>query len=60
MANGSAMTVVGEADVHISYDKYVHETTAFVSSDVKHSLLEAWQDLQLIDALSQKCFGHCR
>ena len=41
MANGSGITVVGEADVRISYDQYVHETTTLVSSDVKYSLLLA-------------------
>ena len=52
-ANGSGMTVVGEADVRISYDKYVRETTALVSSDVKCSLQVAWHDLQSINVLSQ-------
>ena len=53
MANKLGMTVVGESDIHISYDKYVHETTALVSSDVKYSLLVAWHDLEFIDVLSQ-------
>ena len=53
MANGSVMTVVGEADVRISYGKIVHETIALVSSDVKYSLLVSWHDLQFLDVLSQ-------
>ena len=46
--------------MRISHDKYVHETTALVSSDVKYSLLVAWHDLQFIDVLSQNfpaCFS---
>ena len=53
MASGPGMTVVGEADVHISHDKFVHETSALVSSDIKYSLLVAWHDLQLIEDLPQ-------
>ena len=41
MANRSGMTVVGEADMPISYENYAHETTALVSLDVKYSLLVA-------------------
>ena len=28
-ANGAWLTVVGEADIRITYDKYIHETAAF-------------------------------
>ena len=40
-ANGGWLTVVGEADIRITYDKYIHETTALVSSDVNYNLLVA-------------------
>ena len=53
MANGSGMTVVGEVDIRVSYGKFVHETTALVSSDVRYSLLLSWQDLQFLDVLSR-------
>ena len=55
------MTVVGEADVQISYKKLVHETTALVSSDVKYSLLVSWHDLQFIvlsQSVSCLCVSH--
>ena len=52
-ANGGWLTVVGEADIRITYDKYIHETTALVSSDVNYNLLVAWHDLQFINVLSQ-------
>ena len=51
MANGSGMTVVGEADIRVSYGKFVHETTALVCSDVRYSLLLSWHDLQFLDVL---------
>ena len=51
MANGSGMTVVGEADIRVSYGKFIHETTALVSSDVRYSLLLSWHDLQFLDVL---------
>ena len=51
-ANGGWLTVVGEADIRITYDKYIHETTALVSSDVNYNLLVAWHDLQFINVLS--------
>ena len=53
MANGSGMTVVREADIQVSHGKFVHETTALVSSDVKYSLLLSWHDLQVLDVQSQ-------
>ena len=53
MANRSRMTVVGEADIRDSYGKFVHETTALVSSDVRYSLLLSWHDLQFLDVLSR-------
>ena len=48
----TALTVVGEADIRITYDKYIHETTALVSSDVNYNLLVAWHDLLFIIVLS--------
>ena len=51
-ANGGWLTVAGEADIRIPYDKYIHETTAPVSSDVNYNLLVAWHDLQFINVLS--------
>ena len=45
-------TVMGQADIRITYDKYIHETTALVNSDVNYNLLAAWHDLQFINALS--------
>ena len=50
-ANGGWLTVVGEADIRITCDKYIHETTALVSSDVNYNLLLAWHDLQFINVL---------
>ena len=47
------MTVVSEADVRVTYGKFVHETTVLMSSDVKYSLLVSWHDLQFLDVLSQ-------
>ena len=44
--------MVGEADIRITYDKYIHETTALVSSDVNYNLLVAWHDIQFINVLS--------
>ena len=52
-ANGSWLTVVGDADIRITYAKYIHETTALVSSDVNYNLLVAWHDLQFINVLPQ-------
>lgn len=56
MANGSGMTVIGEADVCISYGKFV--PMALVSSDVECSLLVSWHELQFIYVLSQN-FPDC-
>ena len=53
MANGAGMAVVGEADIRVSYGKFVHETMALVSSDVRYSLLLPWHDLQFLDVLSR-------
>lgn len=47
--NGAWLTVVGEADIGITFDKYIHETTAPVSSDVQYNLLVACHDLQFIN-----------
>ena len=33
-ANGGWLTVVGEADIRITYDRNIHETRALVSSNV--------------------------
>ena len=54
-ANGGWLTVVGEADIRITYDKYIHGTTTLVSSDVNYNLLVAWHDLQFINVLSPNC-----
>ena len=51
--NGGWLTVVGEADIRITYDKYINETTALLSSNVNYNLLVAWHDLQFINVLSQ-------
>ena len=52
---------MGEADIRMTNDKYNHETTALVSSNVNYNLLVASHDLKLINFLSHEfscvCFS---
>ena len=45
-ANNGVMNLLGEADVVLCNDKHSAQTVVLVASDLNHSALISWQDLQ--------------
>ena len=57
-ASGCGMNVVGESDVCLQYKHHKHYTTALICSNLKFTILVAWNDLQPLHVIS-KSFPPC-
>ena len=57
-ASGGGMKAVGESDMCLQYKHHKHYTTAFICSDLKFTILVAWQDLQPLHVIF-KSFPAC-
>ena len=42
-ATGGGMSMVGESNICLQYEHHKHYTTSLISSDVRFTILEAWQ-----------------